>query len=75
MLSFGAAICLGFGLYGCWLNRDIARALGGSGEKAQVLGVVLPYPMAMTLLAVFCLLSAFAAIYALFFPAQSPMET
>jgi hypothetical protein len=71
MMSLGAAICLGFGAYACWLNRGIARALGGSGQKVMVLGVTLPYPMAMTLLAVLCLIFAFAAVYALFFPKQS----
>ncbi len=71
MLSFGAAICLGLGAYGCYINHSIARALGGWGDKANVLGVILPYPIALTFLAVLCVFSALVAVYALFFPESS----
>lgn len=74
IFSLGAAICLGFGAYACLVARDIARAFGGRGDKAQILGITLPFPILMTLLVVLCLLSAFAAIYALFFPTQSSTE-
>lgn len=74
MASIGASICAGLGAYGCWFSRDVARAVGG-GEKAQGLGLALPYPIAITLLTILCLLSAFVAIYAFFFPTQSSTET
>jgi ABC-type branched-subunit amino acid transport system permease subunit len=74
ILSLAAAICLGFGAYACFVARDIARAIGGRGDKAHILGITLPFPIMVTLLVVLCLLSAFAAVYALFFPTQSPME-
>jgi len=71
ILSLAAAICLGFGAYACVVGRNFARALAGRGDKAQILGITLPFPIMMTLLVVLCLLSAFAAVYALFFPTQS----
>jgi len=71
MMSFAAAICLGFCAYSCWLTRDIARALGGHGDKSKILGVTLPFPIMMTLLVIFGLVFAFAAVFAFFFPAQS----
>jgi len=74
ILSLGAAICFGFGAYACLFARDFARALGGRGDKSQILGITLPFPMMMTLLVVLFLLSAFAAVYALFFPTQSSTE-
>src|SRR5258705_11104146 len=71
ILSLAAAVCLGFGAYACVVGRNFARALGGPGDKAQILGITLPFPIMMTLLGALCLLSAFAAGYALFFPPQS----
>ena len=74
MMSLAAAICLGFGAYACVIGRDIARAFGGRGDKAEILGVSLPYSIMMTLLVGLCVLSAFAAVYTFFFPTQSSME-
>jgi len=71
ILSLGAAICLGFSAYACLFARDFARALGGRGDMSKFLGITLPFPIMMTLLVVLCLLSAFAAVYALFFPTPS----
>lgn len=71
VMSLGAAIYLGCTAYGCWAVRGILRACGGSGDKAEFLGVTWSYPRGMTLLVVLFLIFAFAAIYAFFFPAQS----
>jgi len=74
MVTLAASICLGFGAYVCLVGHNFARGFGGTGDKAELLGITLPYPIMMTLLVVLCLLSAFAAIYALFFPTQSSTE-
>ena len=74
MMSLVAAICLGFGAYACVVGRDIARAFGGRGDKAEILGISLPYSIMMTLLLGLCVLSALAAVYTFFFPTQSSME-
>jgi hypothetical protein len=70
-MSLGAAIYLGCAAYWCWAVRGIIRACGGSGDKAEILGVVLPYPIGMTLLVVSRLILAFVAIYAFFIHTQS----
>ena len=75
MVCLAASICLGFGAYVCLFNHNLARALGGTGDKAGLLGITLPYPIMMTLLVVLGLLSAFAAIFALFFPPEPAVES
>jgi hypothetical protein len=76
ILSLGVAIFQGIFAYGCLLTREIARAVAGphAADKAQILGITFPFPLLMTLLVVLCLLSAFIAVYVLFFPAQSSAE-
>jgi Tripartite ATP-independent periplasmic transporters, DctQ component len=74
MVSLGVTICFGYGACLCWFGRDFARALGGRGDTSEILGVTLPYPIMMTLLVVMCVLCAFVAVYALFFPTQSESD-
>jgi hypothetical protein len=48
----------------------MARAFGG-GDKAQLLGITLPYPIWITLLGEVTLILAFGGIYTLFFASHS----
>jgi hypothetical protein len=68
--SLGATVCLGWAAGWCWTVWGIARALGG-GDKVELLGIALPYPIWMTLLGEVTLILAFGGIYALFFPSHS----
>ena len=70
VMSFGVALLLGTEAYWCPVRRRILRACGGSGDTAEIFGLTLPYPMAMTLLVVLALIFASGAIYA-FCPAKS----
>jgi len=70
MLSLGAALYLGLAAYGTWFNHGLLNPSGPS-QKADILGVTLQYPIAMTLLVILSLTFAFAAVYALFFPTRS----
>ena len=74
MVSLGATICFGYGAFLCWFGRHFALALGGRGDTSEILGVTLPYPIMMSLLVVMCVLCAFVAVYALFFPTQSDSD-
>jgi hypothetical protein len=74
MVCLAASICLGYGAYACSFSHYLARAVGG-GDKVELLGITLTYPIMMTLLVVLCLFSAFAAVYAFFFPPQSSIES
>jgi hypothetical protein len=74
MVTLAAAICLGFAAYACLLGHNLARGFGGTGDKAELLGITLPYPVMMTLLVVLCLLSMLAAVCAFFFPSLSSIE-
>jgi len=62
ILSFAAAICVGFGAYVCLVGHNLDRGFGGTGDKAELLGITLPYPIMMTLLLVLCLLSVLAVV-------------
>jgi hypothetical protein len=68
MVCLAASICLGYGAFACLFSHDLARALGGTGDKVGLLGITLRYPIMMTLLVVLCLFSALTAVYAFFFP-------
>ena len=70
LTSLGATLCLGWTAGRCWTVWGIARALGG-GDKAELLGITLPFPIWMTLLGGVTLIFAFGAIYALFFASHS----
>jgi hypothetical protein len=72
MVSLAASICFAYGAYLRWFNHNLIRGLGGN--KSEFLGVTLPYPIMMSLLVVLCLISAFTAVYAFFFPASQSIE-
>jgi len=75
MVTLAASICLGFGAYVCLVGHNFDRGFGGTGDKAELLGITLPYPIMITLLVVLCLISAFTAVYAFFFRSQSSIES
>jgi hypothetical protein len=75
MVCLAVCICLGFGAYVCLVYHNLARGLGGTGDKVGLLGITLPYPIMMTLLVVLGLLSACAAVCAFFFPPRSSLES
>jgi hypothetical protein len=75
MVSLAAFICFAYGAYLCLFEHNFLRGFGGTGNKSELLGVTLPYPIMMSLLVVLCLISAFTAVYAFFFPPSPSIET
>ena len=66
MVSLAASISFAYGAYRWWFVHNLIP--GFDGNKSELPGVTLPYPIMMTLLVVLCLISAFTAVYAFFFP-------
>jgi hypothetical protein len=75
VMSLGIALFLGGQAYWCHELRDIFRACGGSGNTSEVFGLVLPYPIAISLLVALSLIFAFGAIFALLFPAEPTSDS